>query len=111
MTDEYLEVSQEIEKANDIVIVGGGATGVELAGEICDKYKMKKLILIHSNQILVADFSEKFQTNLKYGLESLNVELLLEEKVENMTDLSFNVFKRQTLKTSKVNSNTSEQQF
>ena len=111
MTDEYQKVSQEIEKANDIVIVGGGATGVELAGEICDKYKMKKLVLIHSSQILVADFSQKFQTSLKSGLESLNVELLLEEKVENMTDLSFNVFKRQTLKTSKVNSNTSDQQF
>ena len=111
MTDEYHKVSQEIEKANDIVIVGGGATGVELAGEICDKYKMKKLVLIHSSQILVADFSEKFQASLKSGLESLNVELLLEEKVENMTDLSFNVFKRQTLKTSKVNSNTSYHQF
>jgi len=101
VTDEYLKVSQEIEKANDIVIIGGGATGVELAGEICDKYKMKKLTLIHSNQILVADFSQKFQANLKYGLESLNVELLLEERVENLTDLSFNVCKRQTLKTSK----------
>ena len=111
MTDEYHKVSQEIEKANDIVIVGGGATGVELAGEICDKYKMKKLVLIHSSQILVADFSQKFQASLKSGLESLNVELLLEEKVENMTDLSFNVFKRQTLKTSKVNSNNSYHQF
>ena len=111
MTDEYHKVSQEIEKANDIVIVGGGATGVELAGEICDKYKMKKLVLIHSSQILVADFSQKFQASLKSGLESLNVELLLEEKVENMTDLSFNVFKRQTLKTSKVNSNNSYHQL
>ena len=56
MTDEYQKVSQEIEKANDIVIVGGGATGVELAGEICDKYKMKKLTLIHSRQILGAKY-------------------------------------------------------
>ena len=56
MTDEYLKVSQEIEKANDIVIIGGGATGVELAGEICDKYKMKKLVLIHSSQILGAKY-------------------------------------------------------
>ena len=40
----------------------------------------------------------------------MNVELLLEEKVENLTDLDFNVFKRQTLKTSKVNSNTSDKE-
>ena len=103
VTEEYLILGQEIEKANNIVIVGGGATGVEMAGEIGDKYKLKKIVLIHSHEELVCDgMGPKFQTNIKSGLENMNVELFLGDKVENMTDLDFSVYKRQTIKTSKV---------
>jgi len=102
VTEEYLILGQEIEKANNIVIVGGGATGVEMAGEIGDKYKLKKIVLIHSHEELVCDgMGPKFQTNIKSGLENMNVELFLGDKVENMTDLDFSVYKRQTIKTSK----------
>ena len=98
-----MEVSKEIEKANDIVIIGGGPTGVELAGEIGEKYKMKKMVIIQSNEILGgAELTQKFQSNLKAGLENINVEIHLGERVENLDELSFAVYKRQTVKTSKV---------
>ena len=74
-----------------------------MAGEICEKYKMKKVVVIHSNEILAgAELSPKFQANIKAGLEYLNVELLLGERVENLDELSFNVCKKQTIRTSKV---------
>ena len=77
-TKEYLNLSEEIEKANDIVIIGGGAVGVEIAGEIGEKYKLKRMTLIHPNEKLVGpDFSDKFQTNIKAALESFNVEMVL----------------------------------
>ena len=44
-TADYQSLTDELEKANDIVIVGGGAVGVELAGEIADKYKMKNITI------------------------------------------------------------------
>lgn len=40
-------------KAKKIVIIGGGAVGVELAGEILGKYKDKEITLVHSSDKLI----------------------------------------------------------
>ena len=48
-----LESSFQIDKANNVIIVGGGAVGIELAGEIADKYSAKMITIIHSNTSLV----------------------------------------------------------
>ena len=61
------------------MIIGGGATGVELAGEIRDKadYDQKSVTLIHSGQALLAyEFGHKIQINAKEQLEGKNVKLL-----------------------------------
>ena len=102
--EEYRAVSKEIEKANDIVIIGGGPTGVEIAGEIAEKYKTKKIAIIQSNDILGGqELTPKFQSTLKEGLENINVELHLGERVSNLDELSFGICKKQTVNTSKVN--------
>ena len=76
---------------------------MEIAGEIGEKYKMKKLVVIQSNEFLGgAELTPKFQSNLKAGLENINVELHLGERVENLDEISFAECKRQTVKTSKV---------
>ena len=87
-TREYLNLSDEIEKANDIVIVGGGAVGVEIAGEIGEKYKLKRMTLIHPSEKFVGpDFSDKFQTNIKSALESFNVEMVLGKNIIRYNDI------------------------
>lgn len=102
--EEYRAVSKEIEKANDIVIIGGGPTGVEIAGEIAEKYKTKKIAIIQSNDILGGqELTPKFQSTLKEGLENINVELHLGERVSNLEELSFGICKKQTVNTSKGN--------
>ena len=64
---------------------------------------MFKFYTIQSNEILGgAELTEKFQSNLRAGLENINVELHLGERVTNLDELSFAVYKRQTVKTSKV---------
>ena len=101
-TQEYLGLSEAIEKANDIVIVGGGAVGVEIAGEIGDKYNYKKMTLIHPSEFLVhPDFGPKFQTNIKWALDRHRVRLLLGDRVENLADLSTGTCLKQTVKTKK----------
>jgi len=72
---------------------------------------MKKVVIIHPNEILVGDLSPKFQGNLRAGLEHLGVELVLGERVENLGELSFGVSQRQTVKTSKDRSLESDLVF
>ena len=100
-SNEYLKLSQAIDKANDIVIVGGGAVGVEIAGEIGDKYKAKTLTLIHPNEDLVGPgFSPGFQANIRHALEQTHkVKLILNDRVDNLTELQMSTCLRQTVKT------------
>ena len=71
----------------------------ELAGEIRDAYKFKKIVIVHSRKGLASDaMGEKFQEKLKSTCEKLEIELKLGEKVTNLEDVVSNKCKRQTLK-------------
>ncbi|XP_006823634.1 ferroptosis suppressor protein 1-like [Saccoglossus kowalevskii] len=84
----YAKLVQEIEKSNNIVIIGGGAVGVEMATEIAEDHPKKQVTVIHSKQVLVSDaFSNKFHKETRRQLDALGVKLILGEKVENMDDL------------------------
>ena len=43
----------QIDKATNVIIIGGGAVGIEMAGEIAQKYSAKMITIIHSNSCLV----------------------------------------------------------
>ncbi|XP_077987912.1 ferroptosis suppressor protein 1-like isoform X2 [Glandiceps talaboti] len=85
----YDGISKQIEAADNIVLVGGGAVGVELAGEIATDYAGKKQVtLIHPHQkIADPNTNDKFQANLKGQLENLGVKLVLGERVSNLDSL------------------------
>ncbi|RLV97668.1 hypothetical protein DV515_00011539 [Chloebia gouldiae] len=48
----YEDMVKEIEKSQRILVVGGGAAGVEMAAEIKTEYPDKEIILIHSKNAL-----------------------------------------------------------
>mmetsp|Transcript_17597 Transcript_17597/g.52877 ORF Transcript_17597/g.52877 Transcript_17597/m.52877 type:complete len:382 (-) Transcript_17597:521-1666(-) len=50
---EVKETSAKVAAAKNIVIVGGGPVGVELAGEILEYYVGKKITLVHSGERLL----------------------------------------------------------
>ena len=59
-------------------MIGGGATGTELAAEIAVKYPSKQVTLLHSRDNLVNDdFSNKFQKKLKNILKRFKINLIL----------------------------------
>jgi NADH dehydrogenase FAD-containing subunit len=61
-------------------VIGGGAAGVELSGDIKEDYKDKHVILIHPREILVNDkVNESFQATVKDRLKFLGVETVLGE--------------------------------
>lgn len=76
---------EAIAAARKILIVGGGAVGVELAGEIAAKYngqKAKQVTLLHRGAGLLNDvYPEKLRKNLKSQLESAGVEVRLGSSV------------------------------
>ena len=72
---------EAIETAQRIVVVGGGAAGVEVAGDIKSKYPEKEVTLVHSRTHLLNTFGEGLHIRTKAALEELGVELYLGERV------------------------------
>lgn len=72
-------VSIQVKDAMKIGVVGGGAVGVEIAGDIMEDYKDKAdVYLIHPRENLVNDeVNETFQSTIKAKLESLGVTMVL----------------------------------
>ena len=70
-------------KSNRIVVIGGGAVGVELVGELASDYPNKKVTLVlNREQILDERLSQKLIKKIQDGLKALNVETVLGERVD-----------------------------
>lgn len=80
------------------VIVGGGATGTELAGQISDlithemkrfygdvPYSLAKITLIHAGKRLLEQLSPRAGFEAKKRLHHMNVKVLLQEQVVEVT--------------------------
>lgn len=73
-----------------------------MAGEIAEQYKLKQIILIHPNQDLVTPgFGDKFQANVRYALDAFKVQMVLDDRVEGLSDLTLNTCMKQTVRTQK----------
>ena len=75
--------TEEIEKAESILVVGGGATGTECLGEIQTKYgNTKKYGLINSQDELLAPFPATLRTKALTHFESTNTEIYLGQRYD-----------------------------
>lgn len=70
-----------IADAKTVVVVGGGAAGVEVATDAKALYPEKHIILVHSRSAVMHRFGKGLQVAAREGLERLGVELVLEERV------------------------------
>ena len=65
-------------------MIGGGATGTELAVEIAVQYPEKEVTLVHSGQTLVNDqTTQNFQNKLKNILDRYHVKCKLGRSTKN----------------------------
>ncbi|KAF9933370.1 hypothetical protein BGZ67_004321 [Mortierella alpina] len=73
----------DLKKSKNIVVVGGGASGVELAGEIKNAFPDKKVTLIHASSKLVdyPGLSDGFKSAALTHLRGLGVEVVLDERI------------------------------
>ncbi|XP_037552318.1 apoptosis-inducing factor 2 [Nematolebias whitei] len=93
----YQDLVTQFQAADSVLVVGGGATGVEMASEIKTEYPDKKVVLIHS-RIALADTEllPSVRQQAKEVLLEKGVELLLGQKVSNLSELRLNVTQKNT---------------
>ncbi|VUC25462.1 unnamed protein product [Clonostachys rosea] len=75
------EMTQSIEKANKLVVVGGGAAGVEVATDAKSVYPNKSVTLIHSRSALMHRFGPGLQKAALEGMQKLGGDVILEDRL------------------------------
>ena len=82
--DLYENLREKIGKAHQILIIGGGPVGVELAGEIATDFADKEVTLVHNHPVLLQPdtYNEKIYLRTREELEKLRVKIILDDRVE-----------------------------
>jgi len=75
------EMQSKIKESQNLVVVGGGAAGVELVADAKSRYPDKHITLVHSRAALMHRFGPELQTAALESLQKLGVELVLGERV------------------------------
>lgn len=82
----YQAENERIKSSNSILIVGGGPTGVELAGEIAVDFPDKKVTLVHRGSRLLEFIGPKAGKKAMDWLISKKVEVILGQFINNELD-------------------------
>ena len=76
----YRESHDELARAGRVLIVGAGPTGLELAGEISDRWPEKRITILESEpDILAGPYRQDLRDELRRQLEERGVEFVLGE--------------------------------
>ncbi|KAF9419845.1 Apoptosis-inducing factor 2 [Entomortierella beljakovae] len=73
----------DISNSKNVLVIGGGASGVELVGEIKNAYPNKNVVLIHGTSKLVdyEGYASSMKSQALKHLEGLGVKVILNEHV------------------------------
>jgi NADH dehydrogenase FAD-containing subunit len=93
------QVRENVAKADKVLIVGGGAVGIEVAGEIKSKYPDKKVTIVDGGRELLgrADVKPAFRSSVMDELTKKGVDVVLGERLDQR--LTEHGFQHQTLTT------------
>ncbi|WAQ83533.1 hypothetical protein PtA15_3A904 [Puccinia triticina] len=69
-------LQEQIRESQSILIVGAGAVGIELAGEVSSKHKDKSITLVCSTPSLLPDMNPKLGNSLKQQLTDRKVKIV-----------------------------------
>ncbi|TVY16148.1 Fe-regulated protein 8, partial [Lachnellula arida] len=79
---ELRALQARIQDAGRIAIVGAGAVGVQMAGDIKSFYPEKSVLLIHSRQQLLSSFGAKLHEYVFGKLQTMDIDVMLGERPE-----------------------------
>jgi apoptosis-inducing factor 2 len=80
------EHARRVKRSSNIVIIGGGAVGVQMATDIKDLYPNKSVTLVHSRQLLMNNFHHKLHEIVKKGCDDLGIKMVLSSRVKLPTN-------------------------
>jgi NADH dehydrogenase FAD-containing subunit len=80
------EMQQNIKGAERLVVIGGGAAGVELAADAKERYPEKNVTLVHSRNGVMHRFGSELQAEALKGLQDLGVVVMLGERAFRNAD-------------------------
>ncbi|KDQ22877.1 hypothetical protein PLEOSDRAFT_1050631 [Pleurotus ostreatus PC15] len=80
---EWLKKNQkDIEDAPSVLVVGGGALGVQFATDIAAVHPNKTVTLLHSRERLLPRFNEEMHTEILASTVKLGVDVILGERLD-----------------------------
>lgn len=80
---EYLKQHQDaVKRAKSILIVGGGAVGVQMATDLREYYPDKEITVVHSRVHLMPQYHHKFHDIVKKRFDELGVKLITGARVK-----------------------------
>jgi NADH dehydrogenase FAD-containing subunit len=79
-----LDTNAQLKSARDVVIIGAGSVGIELAGEIATGMSGKNITLVSASPTLLPGFKPKLGARLLHALQSLGVTVRLGAAAEGM---------------------------
>ncbi|KAI1097538.1 FAD/NAD(P)-binding domain-containing protein [Jackrogersella minutella] len=75
------QMQNQIRESKDLVVVGGGAAGVELATDAKSKYPEKRVVLVHSRDSVMHRFGPNLQAAASDGIKELGIDLITGDRV------------------------------
>ncbi|KAJ7897039.1 FAD/NAD(P)-binding domain-containing protein [Mycena olivaceomarginata] len=79
------ESRSRFKKAQKIVLVGGGAVGVEYAGEIKDEWPDKEVTIVHGDSILLnSAYPARYRNGLQKSIRARGVNIVLDDFVDEI---------------------------
>ncbi len=82
------DVHARLKTAKTVAILGAGAVGTELAGEIAHAMPDKNVTLVSSNSSLFPGIPGRFGSSLERKLKAAGVDLILGARAENLENLT-----------------------
>jgi NADH dehydrogenase FAD-containing subunit len=82
---QFIKDNQKnFKSANHVVLVGGGAVGIELSGEIKDIWPERKVTIVHSDRLLLNNaYPDNFRRAAEKSVASRGVEIVLDDFIDH----------------------------
>ncbi|KAE8380175.1 hypothetical protein BDV26DRAFT_303123 [Aspergillus bertholletiae] len=79
--EQLLSEQEKLRVAADVVIVGGGAAGIELVADAKSRYPEKNVTLVHSRKTLLSRFGPRLGETALGELKELGIRVIMGERV------------------------------